>query len=453
MSKHKDDISQIRKYLDGQLDARAMHQLERGALDDPFLADALEGYEAAGRDQKNNMAELEQRLQDRTDKKVRPMWIPLWAAASVLIIIGVGIWLATKDEPAKKNVIAEAIKPKKEEKQAVRAAPAPATSPYIADTLKPAENESIAKNQPPVFAAPAIATDKDVSVKTGKSKQVIAAAVKTDTSLFVKKKPAAAESEGYANMPAPAAADIKLNEPKASLNEVVVQSQKADAKYKNDVASVSAAKPNSKASPETLLTSKVEGLDIKPSNKSTLTGIITSAGGNGPLVGAIVKIAGSNFGAVTDANGRFVLHDVPEKRSLIVGYLGYDTKKVNLTGTGDSINVALTPAGSALKEEVTSNDKRNRNNTKSADDAHPSAGWKALNDYLDKNAVASDGQAGKVDLSLTVDGQGNLNNFKILKSLSAAADKKAVDLLITGPGWSGSADGQTHEVKLTVVFK
>ena len=43
MSKHRDDIMQIKKYLAGQLDARAMHQLERRALDDPFLADALEG--------------------------------------------------------------------------------------------------------------------------------------------------------------------------------------------------------------------------------------------------------------------------------------------------------------------------------------------------------------------------------------------------------------------------
>lgn len=452
MSKHKDDISQIRKYINGQLDARAMHQLERRALDDPFLADALEGYEAAAGDQRSNLAELEQRLQDRADKKVRPMWIPLSAAASLLIIIAVGIWLATKDEPAKKNVIAEVIKPKNGEKQAVMAAPAPAELPYTADTLKPAENEPIAKGPPPVFSAPSIATDMDDVLKTKESKQVIAANKKTDTSLFVKKTQAT-ESDGYANMPAPAVADIKVNEPKASLNEVVVQGQNAEAKYKNDVASVSAAKQNSKASPETLLTSKVEGLDIKPSNKSTLTGIITSAGGNEPLVGAIVKIAGSNFGAVTDANGRFVLHDVPEKRSLIVGYLGYDTKKVNLTGTGDSVNVALTPAGSALKEEVTGNDKRNRNNAKSAGDAHPSAGWKAFNDYLDKNAVAPDGQAGKVDLSLTVDGQGNLNNFKILKSLSATADKKAVDLLITGPGWTSSTDGQTHEVKLTVVFK
>ncbi|HTI57596.1 carboxypeptidase-like regulatory domain-containing protein [Mucilaginibacter sp.] len=451
MSKHKNDILQIRKYLNGQLDARAMHQLERRALDDPFLADALEGYEHAAADQQANLADLQQRLQSRTDKKVRPMWIPLSAAASLLIIIAAGIWLATKDEPAKKNVLAEAIKPKNEQKQLDNLAPARLTNPSQADTLKPVADEAIVKNKVPVFSAPAIAADKEVNVETEENK-AIAVNKRTDTSLFAKKTPAPAEADGYANMQAPTVADIKVNEPNSSLNEVVVQSQKPAAKDKIAASNAGFYKQNAKASPETLLTSRVEGLDIKPSNKSTLTGIITSAGGNTPLVGAIVKIAGSNFGAVTDANGRFVLHDVPEKRSLVVGYLGYDTKKVNVTGIGDSINVALTPAGSVLKQEAISTDKRNRNNAGSASDAHPSAGWKALNDYLDKNAVASDGQTGKVNLSFAVDGQGNLNNFKILKSLSAAADKKAVDLLITGPGWTGNADGQTHDIKLDVVF-
>ena len=47
MSREK-DILQIRKYLNGELDAAAMHELERRALDDPFLADAIEGFEHAG---------------------------------------------------------------------------------------------------------------------------------------------------------------------------------------------------------------------------------------------------------------------------------------------------------------------------------------------------------------------------------------------------------------------
>src|SRR5580698_1120684 len=35
----------IQKYLNGEMSAREMHDLEKTALDDPFLADAIEGME------------------------------------------------------------------------------------------------------------------------------------------------------------------------------------------------------------------------------------------------------------------------------------------------------------------------------------------------------------------------------------------------------------------------
>ena len=47
MSK-KNDILQIRKYLNGELNARAMHQLERRAQDDPFLMDAMKVMKRLG---------------------------------------------------------------------------------------------------------------------------------------------------------------------------------------------------------------------------------------------------------------------------------------------------------------------------------------------------------------------------------------------------------------------
>src|ERR1700733_7034161 len=94
MGKQAADISQIRKYLNGELDARAMHRLERQAQDDPFLMDALEGYQNAKSDQQMNLNELVTRLNDRVSEK-RSRIIPLRVmgiAASVLIICGAGVW-------------------------------------------------------------------------------------------------------------------------------------------------------------------------------------------------------------------------------------------------------------------------------------------------------------------------------------------------------------------------
>src|SRR6185312_562868 len=90
----------------------------------------------------------------------------------------------------------------------------------------------------------------------------------------------------------------------------------------------------------TLLQSKVDGIDVKPGNKN-FAGTVTDLAGT-PLAGAVVKVNGNNFGVVTDENGRFIIHDVPEKKNLTVGYLGYDTRQI-LLNAGDSVNIALTP--------------------------------------------------------------------------------------------------------------
>jgi len=441
VSKQKNDISLIKKYLNGELDTRAMHQLERRALDDPFLADALEGYGYAAGDQQKNLADLSQRLHSRAEEKVRRLipWTALSIAASLLVILSIGIWFVARKEPVKQDRLTETAKPQKQEKSPELSVPASVVSKPKVDTSRIVQ-QTIVQNRKPVLSAPRIAADKE-SVSPG---------AKTDTSLFVASSNAPAPNT-YKSEP-PALADIQVQESNKSLSEVVVENQSADAKNKKEVVANAAPKRVSKAPPETLLASKAEGLNVTPSNR-TLTGTITTTDGGQPLAGAIVKLAGSNFGVVTDANGKFVMHDVPDKKSLTVGYIGYSTRQVKLNGS-DSINVALSPAGSALNEVVTGSSyaQKDKNNANSPADAHPSAGWKALTDYLDKNAVLPDGKTGKVQLSFTVDGQGNLNNFKVIKSLSQEADQKAIDLLTKGPGWTGNADGQPHEVKLNVVF-
>jgi hypothetical protein len=52
MSDHKEHISHytaadLQRYVQGKLSAREMHAMEKAALDDPFLADAMEGMQQA----------------------------------------------------------------------------------------------------------------------------------------------------------------------------------------------------------------------------------------------------------------------------------------------------------------------------------------------------------------------------------------------------------------------
>ncbi|MFD2872973.1 carboxypeptidase-like regulatory domain-containing protein [Mucilaginibacter ximonensis] len=95
MSTNRNDISQINNYLKGKLDARAMYELERNTQDDPFLMDALDGFEIIGTDQSANLDELKTRLANRVVKKKERnvlLWRVLPIAACLLLLIG-GYWL------------------------------------------------------------------------------------------------------------------------------------------------------------------------------------------------------------------------------------------------------------------------------------------------------------------------------------------------------------------------
>lgn len=94
MSAKKPNISQIRKYLNGELDARAMYELERQAHNDPFLMDVIKGMESSDADHQPNLNAIDQ---DR--KRVIPLY-RLWpVAACLLIALGIGGWWLTREAP------------------------------------------------------------------------------------------------------------------------------------------------------------------------------------------------------------------------------------------------------------------------------------------------------------------------------------------------------------------
>ena len=98
MSEEKNIINytaaDIEKYWKGKLSPAEMHAMEKAAMDDPFLADALEGYKNA------SLADLDS-LKERLDKRVgavvpilnlkrkRFTWVR--AAAAIIIIVGAGL--------------------------------------------------------------------------------------------------------------------------------------------------------------------------------------------------------------------------------------------------------------------------------------------------------------------------------------------------------------------------
>jgi TonB-linked SusC/RagA family outer membrane protein len=71
----------------------------------------------------------------------------------------------------------------------------------------------------------------------------------------------------------------------------------------------------------------------------------------GPIPGATIKVKGAKTTAITDVNGRFTIKDIEENAVLVISFIGFETKEVNV-GTSKTIDVVMVEQKSALNEVV-----------------------------------------------------------------------------------------------------
>ncbi len=79
----------ILRYLRGLMSASEMHQLEKAAMEDPFLADAIAGMDKhlrAGGSPETDLRELQQRLATGTRRK-KPVRYLAWRAAAACVLL------------------------------------------------------------------------------------------------------------------------------------------------------------------------------------------------------------------------------------------------------------------------------------------------------------------------------------------------------------------------------
>ena len=109
----------IEKYHKGLLSAKEQHELEKAALDDPFLADALEGYALPGTNATDDIAELKSRLAEKlekgklvtmgSDRKTSFPWLRI--AAMLILVAGAALLVYQFAFNTKKDNIAN-LEPK-----------------------------------------------------------------------------------------------------------------------------------------------------------------------------------------------------------------------------------------------------------------------------------------------------------------------------------------------------
>jgi len=424
------NISQIRKYLNGELDSAAMHRLEREAQDDPFLMDALEGFEAAGPNEQASLNELHKRLQQRVNKKEARV-IPFWywrAAASFLIIAGIGgLWYKYNAAP-KQTLVARADK-------TLMRAPLP---------IKP-DKKGISIDKPAVVTQQAQPYEAKI--------ERAVAAVKSR----LKNRPVTVGPAPQNNAIAAAPNHLKEgNVPKdtADLSEMVMTGLMAG-KSKELLTADTKIAVDTGRKYQVALNSRVKGVQANPNYNAlkspvVVSGVVFSKDDGLPIPGVNIRVLGTNVGTQTDAGGKFVLSGAKGKK-VSVASLGYKTEQIDLKG-GDSLNIALSADNKALSEVVVVGYGNSINRDISAYKARPKQGWESFKQYLKANSIIAGGEEGSVKLQFTVGLNGQLSDIKILKGLNAPANEKAIDLIKNGPPWLGNTNNKPEVVMVQIDF-
>jgi hypothetical protein len=147
-------IDYLRKYLNGELTDKEMQALEKAALEDPFLSDAIDGLREAGNISsfESDVAELRNRLNKRVQKEKKKRGIifmfPRWqVAASILVIVAITTLTITtiKNTSTQKSISSV----NKKDTQHIIVYPAPAVVQTNSDTItaqKNTESPPVAKN-------------------------------------------------------------------------------------------------------------------------------------------------------------------------------------------------------------------------------------------------------------------------------------------------------------------
>ncbi|AWO01683.1 hypothetical protein DLD77_08220 [Chitinophaga alhagiae] len=494
----------IRQYLEGTLDDKTMHALEKQALDDPLLAEALEGFAMHPPDQQPALQDLRSRLESRVKDNERPAagggkvrrldyrWL---AAAAVLLIIAAGA-LMIMDRPLQPvNDIAQVKEIPGKDSAAPAAAtpytlPAPAASEAdtagqaaAADETKPPASEPAASTAKQAKDAHTPLTARGIPSSRADEAAQPAPPPATETAgtpgqqVLANRKTASAEQRNIGNK------QLLLGKAKAEKTAPqhlpLAYTEKIDTirigKYAADSTTYAMQAPPSKVE------GKITGARNPYPNYNNehderlISGVVVDAETGRRLPGVAVMESGTNRGVVTDTSGNFAMRVSPRNDvKLDFSYIGYEKTNVAVSAnSADKLNVKLPATNQALGETVVvvgygAQKKRevtgatdiyirgiSSQPSEKAKAPHPAVSIKNYSDYLEsrrKLVVPGllENKSGQVRVSFTVMPDSTLRHFKVLESMGDVANKAAIRIIKEGPKWAPASNGKRAAAEVTV---
>lgn len=462
-------LNLFRKWLSGDMRRAEEQQLEKLVADDPFLAEAMEGFDRLPEGEHMRQvtrlkADLRKRYQK--DKRKGAFYIYRVAAAVAVLVVAVGgFWFLNQSGVG-------------ETKMAAQQEPATEkASPAFSDAIDDVGDSEVAEiaSDPALDIETAIendqAFDAQEEVKPKQQQPQIAAREEKRTL----QNETIAANEGQKELaikedqqptldgiaiaePVPSAPqEAQLIPPSAPIEvepqEEGLAQEMEDAELLSINRTKEAAPANKKARRQNEPFVDVTTSRAIPGFK-TINGMVIDGNGE-PLIGASILVEGQNTGTVTDFDGNFELA-VPEgTERLIVNYTGYQSQEIELADQ-NNLEVIMDGEEVLLDEVVVTGLGSKTNEKPAASYARPRDGYKSYKKYIEDNLRYPDearslGIEGRVKLRFKVYANGKPRDIEVIRSLGYGCDQEAIRLLKDGPRWEVS--GNNLPLTKTYVIK
>jgi predicted esterase YcpF (UPF0227 family) len=398
----------IKKYLAGEASNIEKYEFEKQLLEQPFEAEATDGFEQLKVDavnEKQVFSDLKSRLDKRVSKKQNntiPLWQSISIAASVLLVVSFGGYYLVQNIGNKQKISQVIINPELESKnkveseQEVHLNKNPETkSPNITYTPQPAPSPVSANIE-----------------KTGYS-------IQNDSKIYT------------------------LKEKDAENEALNAAGTAIDPDYKRDVVIQNTRNGNS--SVKALKDKNIEIKTPTPSeNKAAKNeALIEAATASDPDYGKVLAKNKSNLPPKSETKEKIIVQAAPQKPS-----------EVNVSKS-DILLEASTANDPDRKEIIAINERKKAKETapkaielaKKDDqvkllntEPRPKNGWVNYDNYL-INSLKSSGSVASlnfdkpINYSLTVEPNGKVTNIKIENTLSQAETEKVTEAIENGPKW------------------
>jgi len=151
------NYKKIFAYLAGRLSGKQANRLERQAVDDPFLRDAIEGFEENTGAHEQNLQKLRQRLQSRTQKHSRRYYWQLQDVAILIVCLSAfGLLFSQIYQKKTPSYYADLTRtsveeeifflPQEQQKEPTERLPATPVAPMISDIIIIVDDEVVLSN-------------------------------------------------------------------------------------------------------------------------------------------------------------------------------------------------------------------------------------------------------------------------------------------------------------------